>query len=66
VHVDIVEADGHLAEVDLLEVQRRQRAGEHAREHGLDNVLCHLGARIANVGPENGHEVVEEACRVLI
>lgn len=61
--LDVGYDDGHDAELDLCEVQRRQRAGQHRLEHGLDDVADHLGAGDLDVRPQVGDDVVEEACK---
>lgn len=41
----------HRAQIDLGEVERGQRSGEHGLEHGLHDLLDHLAAGGIDVGP---------------
>lgn len=61
VDVHVAELERDAAKVNLGKVERVEGRRQHAREHGLDNRLGHVGAQDANVGPQLGHDVVEEA-----
>lgn len=64
-HIDVGEANRHMTEIELNELQVGERSWECRLENRLDGLLHDVGAGDTDVGPKLGYDVVEEACLEL-